>query len=58
VQEHGVPPWLRSALPVLRHGEHVLHAAPFGLNRDLAGVAPGDRIAIEWQAPKEWLRWL
>lgn len=61
-QERGVPPWLRPALPVLRRGEAVLHAAPFGTNRDFApahaGRVPADPVAIEWLAPSQWARWL
>jgi tRNA(Ile)-lysidine synthase len=40
LQEHGVPPWLRPALPVLRHRELLLHAAPFGSNRQLPAWGP------------------
>ena len=58
LQERGVPPWLRPALPVLRYRDTVLHAAPFGINQDLAGAGPGELIAIEWLAPAPWVRWL
>jgi len=61
LQEHGVPPWLRPALPVLRHRDLLLHAAPFGSNRDLTGAGEdltGDRIVIDWLAPAPWARWL
>ena len=61
LQEHGVPPWLRPALPVLRHRDLLLHAAPFGSNRELAGPGQdrtGDRIVIDWLAPAPWARWL
>jgi tRNA(Ile)-lysidine synthetase-like protein len=40
LQENGVPPWLRPALPVLRHRELLLHAAPFGSNRQLPAWGP------------------
>lgn len=33
-QERGIPPWMRSALPVLRRDGEVIHAAPFGTNQD------------------------
>ncbi len=61
LQERGVPPWLRPALPVLRHRGLLLHAAGFGCNRDLSapGEGPaGDRIVIDWLAPAAWTRWL
>ena len=64
-QERGIPPWLRPALPILRREDAVVHAAPFGMNRDLAGGAPvvppapgSERVAIEWLAPPAWARWI
>ena len=40
-QERGIPPWLRAALPVLRRGDRVVYAAPFGMNLDAArGAGP------------------
>ncbi len=60
-QEHGVPPWIRAALPVLRHAGGIVHAAPFGFNRRAAGgeaPAGGPRVRIEWVAPATVARWL
>lgn len=72
VQERGVPPWLRPALPVLRVAGRAIYAAPFGcavgsdgsgLTRNVVGWSLGDaagpaRIAVEWVPPAAWCRWL
>jgi tRNA(Ile)-lysidine synthetase-like protein len=72
VQEHGVAPWARAALPLLRQRGGILYAAPFGMNRRSGagsgneagdGNADGrdaaaDRIVIEWCAPPGLARWL
>ncbi len=63
-QERGIPPWMRSALPVLRLGEELLLAAPFGINR--GAEVPGGttkasgtpQVVVEWLARADWGRWL
>jgi len=60
-QEHGIPPWIRAALPVLRHAGGIVHAAPFGFNRRAGGgesTADSPRVRIEWVAPACVARWL
>ena len=63
-QERGIPPWMRSALPVLRLGEELLLAAPFGINRgaEVTGGAKqasgAPQVVVEWLAPADWGRWL
>jgi tRNA(Ile)-lysidine synthase len=62
VQERGIPPWMRRALPVLRRGDEIAYAAPFGVNIQVLGnnaaAQGGERVAIEWLAPPHWRRWL
>jgi tRNA(Ile)-lysidine synthase len=60
-QEHGIPPWIRAALPVLRHAGGIVHAAPFGFNRRAPyGESPVDSplVRIEWVVPACVARWL
>ena len=56
-QERGIPPWMRAALPVLRRGDGLVYAAPFGMNR-AATTGGQDGIGIEWVVPPQWARWL
>ncbi len=63
MQEQGVPPSLRSSLPVLRAGDALLFAAPFGMMLPADSAArvqqpdhPG--IVLRWVAREDIRSWL
>lgn len=63
MQEHGVPPCLRASLPVLRSGELLLFAAPFGTMVPSAGspaaARPGQAgIRLGWVPAPDIQSWL
>ncbi|MDO4904487.1 MAG: tRNA lysidine(34) synthetase TilS [Lautropia sp.] len=63
MQEQGVPPCLRSSLPVLRLGDELLFAAPFGMTLPSAEKRVqtrhrGPRLCFRWVPKEDIQSWL